>query len=54
MMATPGYWVAKYNADVLGHVLGSMTNKVNMDRSPSEAIPEYWVIGTNMLSHLMS
>ena len=29
-----------------------MTNKVNMDGSPSKVMQEYWVAGTNMLSRL--
>ena len=41
MKAMLGYCVAKYEADVLGHVSGGMTNEVNMDRSPTEAMPEY-------------
>ena len=53
MKVMPRYWVAKYDADVLGHILGSMTNEVNMDGSPSEAMLGYWVAKTNMLSHLM-
>ena len=54
MKATLEYWVVKYDADVLGYILGSMTNEVNMDGSPSEAMPRYWVAGTNMLSHRVS
>ena len=54
MKTTPGYWVAKYDVDVLGHILGSMTNEVNMDGLPSEAMPGYWIVGTNMLSRLES
>ena len=54
MKATPIYWIAKYDVDVLGHILGSMTNEVNMDGSPSEAMPRYLVARTNMLSFLVS
>ena len=54
MKAMPGYWVAKYDADILDYILGSMTNEVNMDGSPSEAMTGYWVAGTNILSRLIS
>ena len=42
LKATLGYWVVKYDADVLVIYCG-MTNKVNMDGSSSEAMPGYWV-----------
>ena len=50
MKATPRYWVAKYDADVLGHILGGMTNKANMDWWPNEVMLGYWVVETNVLS----
>ena len=41
LKATPGYWVAKYDADVLSHIVCGMTNGVNMDGLPSEAMSGY-------------
>ena len=54
MKATPGYCVVKYDADVLGHISSGMTNEVNIEELPNEAMPEYEVVGTNMLSRLVS
>ena len=35
----PGYWVTKYDVDILGHILGGMTDEANTVRSPSDARP---------------
>ena len=52
LKAMLGYWVAKYDADVLGHILGGMTNEVNTIGSPNDARPWKWVARANVLSRM--